>query len=95
MPAQTASSSTDDVAQLDRLGTQLETLGFAAAVCTRAGQSRLTWRYVIRVPVSSASASTCRTALFTGAGAERISGTEDVTKAAATLANVLRTVSGE
>jgi hypothetical protein len=92
MPA--CDTHTEELAELERLATELVTLGFHADVRTHA--DRLPY-----LDVRNPRASVLGEKVYAQGGsywwswAERIARTEDVTKAAATLANVLRTVSGE
>ena len=96
MPAcdQTTDTYADEVAELERLGTELQALGFKADVRTHG--DRLPY-----LDVKNPRASILGERVYAQGDsywwswAERISRCEDVTKAAATLANVLRTVSGE
>ena len=84
----------DGVTELERLGAELVKIGFKADV--RVQGDRLPY-----LDIKNPRASILGERVYAQGGsywwswAERISRCEDVTTAAATLANVLRTVSGE
>jgi hypothetical protein len=87
-------TNTEEVAQLERLGNELRKLGFAATVCTHA--DRLPY-----LDVKNPRASVLGERVYAQGDfyywswAEVIASTDEVTQTAATLANVLRTVTGD
>jgi hypothetical protein len=91
---QTTDTQTEELADLERLGTELAARGYRTVVQTSAGQLP---HLAVTNPRASVLAEKVyvQGASYWWSWAERITGREDVTGAADTLARVLSTVDGD